>query len=138
MKNTAGAFRIFENCFWSWSKCIRNHYWGLQKCSLQFCNRYAFVCVPNSSIFLTDLDFPKFFTVHVRNAVFPMRADTLYGLPFLLSVVRTSKYGSPGLLSPIVLISVESLVLKRPETFNTSEIKNESGKRFIFWVWNYW
>ena len=77
--------------------------------------------LPNNFIFLTDLDFPRFFTVHVRNAVFPMRADTLYGLPFLLSVVRTSKYGSPGLLSPTVTTSVESFVLKRPETFNTSE-----------------
>ena len=70
------------------------------------------------------MDFPRFFTTHDKNAVFPMSADTFCGLPDLPSVARTSKYGSCFLSSLMVATSVDSFVLKRPETFNTSE-KNE-------------
>ena len=79
----------------------------------------------------TDLDFPKFFTTHVKNAVLPMSADTFCGLPDLPSVVRNSKYGSP-VLSPTFATSVVSFVLKRPETFNTSE--NKKKIHFVMYV----
>ena len=73
---------------------------------------------------LTDLDFPRFFTTQDKNAVFPMSADTFWGLPGLLpSVVCTSKYGSRDFSSPTLTTSVESFVLNRPETFNTSKMK---------------
>ena len=77
---------------------------------------------------LTDLDLPRFFTTHDRNAVFPMSADTFWGLPDFPSVVRTSKNGSPLLSSPTLTTPVESFLLKYPETFSTSKMKK---KRYI-------
>ena len=73
---------------------------------------------------LTDFAFPKFLTIHDRNAVFPIRADTFCGD---FTPCRCSKNGSSLPSSPTDISLDSSSLLNFPDTLRTSEKKGRKN-----------